>query len=62
MADTGKGEMDGEKCAICGAELVTFKYRPMPEWNMSGLLCGQCYDKKLLEHYIQPDRRSITKK
>jgi hypothetical protein len=49
-------------CTLCGTALTSFKYRAMPQWNMSGLLCGQCYDKRLLEHYIQPDRRSITKK
>ncbi|HKX81792.1 MAG TPA: hypothetical protein VJL54_06010 [Nitrososphaera sp.] len=49
-------------CALCGTALTSFRYRPMPQWNISGVLCSQCYDKRLLEHYIQPDRRSITKK
>lgn len=50
------------KCVLCGADLGEFRYRPMPQWNVSGLLCGQCYDKKLTNHYIAPDRREITKK
>ncbi|HEY7733864.1 MAG TPA: hypothetical protein VIB07_03640 [Nitrososphaera sp.] len=50
------------KCTLCGSALTEFKYRPMQEWNVSGMLCGQCYDKRLMEHYIQPDRRNITKK
>jgi len=50
------------KCALCGADLTEFKYMPMAEWNISGMLCGQCYDTRLMEHYIQPDRRNVTKK
>jgi hypothetical protein len=50
------------KCALCGAGLGEFRYNPMPQWNISGMLCSQCYDKKLLDHYISPDRRGITKK
>jgi hypothetical protein len=50
------------KCALCGVELTSFKYRPMAEWNISGMLCSRCYDKKLLDHYVQPDRRNITKR
>jgi hypothetical protein len=49
------------KCAVCGADL-TFKYKPMPEWNLSGFICGQCYGQKLTEHYIAPDRRGVTKR
>jgi len=56
MADTAP-----EKCALCGNALA-FKYRPMPQWNVQGMICGQCYDKKLLDHYIAPERRSITKR
>jgi hypothetical protein len=53
---------DLSKCTLCGAELGEFRYRPMSQWDVSGMLCGQCYDKKLLDHYIAPDRRGITKK
>ena len=51
-----------DKCALCGESFGTFKYNPMPEWNISGMLCSQCYDKMLIEHYIQPDRRNVTKR
>ncbi|MGI0029452.1 MAG: hypothetical protein ACREAQ_07070 [Nitrososphaera sp.] len=55
--------LDAEsKCAMCGAILDSFKYRPMPEWNISGMLCSQCYDRRLIEYYIQPDRRNVTKR
>jgi len=50
------------KCALCGVELGAFSYRPMPQWSVSGMLCGQCYDTKLMEHYIAPDRRGVTKR
>jgi hypothetical protein len=51
-----------EKCVLCGGVLGAFRYRSMAQWNVSGLMCGQCYDKKLIEHYIALDRRGITKK
>lgn len=50
-----------DKCAACG-NAMTFKYRPMPEWDIAGFICGACYGQKLLEHYISPDRRNVTKK
>ncbi len=54
--------VDETKCALCGATLGAFRYRPMAKWEVSGMLCGQCYDKKLTDHYIAPDRREITKR
>jgi hypothetical protein len=63
MPALGKSDLANEiKCALCGTTLTSFKYRPMAQWDISGLLCSQCYDKRLLEHYIQPDRREVTKK
>jgi hypothetical protein len=64
LASLGENSLVKEslKCTLCGEELTEFKYRPMHEWNISGMLCGQCYDKRLIEHYIQPDRRNITKR
>ena len=53
---------DPSRCALCDADLGEFRYSPMPKWSISGLLCGQCYDKRLTDHYIAPDRREITKK
>lgn len=49
------------KCALCGNTL-TFRYKSMEEWNISGYLCSMCYDKKLTEFYISPDRRDIVKR
>ncbi len=49
------------KCTLCGNDM-RFKYRPMEKWNISGMLCSQCYEKKLTEHYIAPDRRDVTKR
>jgi hypothetical protein len=47
-------------CTLCGNTL-TFHYNSMPEWNISGLMCGQCYNKKLFEHYIAPYRKTLQK-
>ncbi|MEO9320566.1 MAG: hypothetical protein ABI361_07845 [Nitrososphaera sp.] len=52
---------DAPTCALCGSPLK-FKYRPMDGWNISGLLCGKCYETKLTEQYIAEDRRGITKR
>jgi NAD-dependent oxidoreductase involved in siderophore biosynthesis len=49
------------KCVLCGNEL-TFKYKSMEEWKISGYICGICYDKKLSEFYISPDRKDIVKR
>ncbi len=39
-----------EKCAICNEE-ITMRFNPMKEWSIDGSLCGDCYSKKLSEHY-----------
>jgi hypothetical protein len=49
------------KCAICGNQ-IGFRYKAMPEWRIVGDLCGECYEKKLTDHYIAIDRRDITKR
>lgn len=38
------------KCSICG-EKIEMQYNPMEEWNINGPLCGDCYSKKLHDHY-----------
>ncbi len=38
------------KCAICSEE-VSMRYNPMREWLIEGVLCGDCYSKKLSEYY-----------
>jgi hypothetical protein len=52
----------GQRCALCGTELTGFKYNPMKEWEVKGMLCSQCYNKKLLDHYISPDRQNVTRR
>ena len=49
------------KCVNCG-NTINFRYRAMPQWNISGDLCGECYGKKLTEYFISIDRRDITKR
>jgi recombinational DNA repair protein (RecF pathway) len=61
MTRVGMGD-NPSRCALCDADLGEFRYRPMYQWNISGMLCSHCYDKKLLEHYIAPDRRDVTKR
>jgi hypothetical protein len=35
----------------------------MAQWNLvgDGFLCGECYEEKLGEYYLTPDRRKLTK-
>ena len=49
------------ECVLCGNKL-TFKYKSMEEWKISGYICGICYDKKLTEFYISPDRKDVVKR
>lgn len=49
------------RCAACGSE-IKFRYMPMPEWNLQGEICSSCYSQRLMEYYISPDRRDVTKK
>ena len=39
-----------EKCALCSDE-IEMKFNPMKEWSIDGALCGDCYSKKLHDHY-----------
>ncbi len=38
------------KCTICSEE-VSNHFNPMKEWSIDGVLCGDCYSKKLSEFY-----------
>ena len=38
------------KCVICG-ETSKLHYNPMEEWRIEGSICGNCYSKKIQEHY-----------
>ena len=40
------------KCSICNNQISVFRYKAMGQWNIQGYLCGDCYSKKLIEHYI----------
>jgi hypothetical protein len=44
------------KCTLCG-NILSFRYKAMSQWNISGDLCGECYGKKLTEHYISTDQK-----
>ena len=39
-----------EKCTICSVEME-MRFNPMKEWKINGQICGDCYSKKLHEHY-----------
>jgi len=39
------------KCTICGEKVEEMYYRPMEDWNLEGILCGDCYSKQLHEYY-----------
>jgi len=47
------------KCTICNEE-VSMRFNPMKEWLIEGVLCGDCYSKKLSEFY-PGDHSRITK-
>ncbi len=54
-------DMDkGQNCVLCGNSL-TFRYKAMREWNITGFLCGDCYAKKLKEHYLTANDGSAAK-
>ena len=46
------GKINGLKCVLCGNSIISFRYKAMRQWNVSGELCGKCYQKKLTEYYI----------
>jgi hypothetical protein len=39
-----------QKCTICSVEISTI-FNPMKEWSLEGVLCGDCYSKKLSDFY-----------
>ena len=44
-------------CKVCDKEIKDFKYIAMPEWNISGYLCGICYSQKLSEYYMNHEKK-----
>ncbi len=49
-----------QKCTICN-EQVSMIFNPMKEWSLDGVLCGDCYSKKLSDFY-PGDHANLTKK
>lgn len=39
-----------ENCAVCNREIIKFRYRPRNEWNIHGMLCGDCHVMKSMEY------------
>jgi len=39
-----------ENCAVCSGK-IDLHYNPMEEWGIDGAMCGDCYSKKVSEHY-----------
>jgi len=39
-----------ENCAVCNRELLKFRYRPRNEWNIHGMICGDCHVMKSMEY------------
>ena len=37
-------------CAVCGQKL-DHKHKPKREWNIKGMLCGNCHFEKSMEYY-----------
>jgi len=50
------------KCIWC-SNAMGFRFKPMAQWNLAedGYLYGDCYEKKLAEYYLSPERRNLTK-
>jgi len=50
-----------QKCSLCSGD-ITFTYKPMEQWKISGTLCGTCYGRKLADHYFSsPDELAKRK-
>jgi uncharacterized protein YlaI len=39
-----------EHCTVCNKELIKFRYKPRNEWDIQGMLCGDCHVIKSMEH------------
>jgi hypothetical protein len=48
------------KCAICSEE-TSMHFIPMSEWSIEGVLCGDCYSKKISDYY-PGDHAKLSKK
>lgn len=45
-----------EHCAVCNKELIKFRYKPRNEWDIQGMLCGDCHVIKSMEHSGRTER------
>ncbi len=50
IKETNSTLVSKEKCAIC-SEKIQLRFNPMDEWGIEGSICGDCYSKKIGEHY-----------
>jgi hypothetical protein len=48
-------------CSTCKEKVGDFRYEPMQQWNISGILCSKCYSKKLSEYYIRQQQNTDEK-
>ncbi len=44
--DFSKQKEAEQKCFLCSSSLDKAKHKPRKEWNLDGLLCDECYNKK----------------
>jgi hypothetical protein len=42
-------------CAVCNKELGRYKYKPNEEWDIDGLLCGDCHIEKTKEFILKQE-------
>ncbi len=38
------------RCTLCNGTIAQ-RFLPMKQWGIDGPLCGECYSKKIAEHY-----------
>ena len=61
LIKNSKGDLGSkQKCTICSEE-ISIIFNPMKEWFLDGVLCGDCYSKKLSDFY-PGDHANLTKK
>jgi ribosomal protein L34E len=46
-----------EHCIDCNKELTGHKYKPSPEWKMSGLLCSDCHIERTKEFILKAEEK-----
>lgn len=51
-----------EHCAVCNKELIKFRYKPRNEWDIHGILCGDCHVLKTMEYSGNNDSTESKKR